>query len=156
MPHENNLTKEIQSNKLPVTGISKDLDRADAFMFPYFSKSEWLLLVTIGMFICTPLHDTKITTLQFGGHEIFNQITSLIGQNDMHPYLKCHFSTGFLTHFCSKNELLGFSIIVTLAANGLKILQILKLLREKANQKNLTSVDFRQISLISQTRKVCL
>ena len=85
---------------MPVTGISKDLDRADAFMFTYFSKSEKLLLVTIRMFICTPLHDTKITILQFGGHEIFNQITSLIGQNDMHPYLKCHSSTGFFQTFC--------------------------------------------------------
>ena len=38
---------------------------------------------------------------------------------DLHLYLKCHSSYVFFTHFASKNQLPGFSMIGKFAGNGL-------------------------------------
>ena len=39
--------------------------------------------------------------------------------DDLHVYLKCHYSTGGFKHFASKNQLHGLSVSGTLIENGL-------------------------------------
>ena len=39
--------------------------------------------------------------------------------DDLHVYLKCHYSTGGFKHFASKNQLHGLSVSGTLVENGL-------------------------------------